>query len=154
MALVVGMLVFGIVVAIAAALVVREAGRIASEPPPPLFDPDEAYEWVVEHVPDDVAATLTPDDVRRILDLQIEYFKRKGVAVNGSSSALPGPVVIAPLETVGYIVEHARAQDGERYLPEQVHAVIRTQLSYLRAIGAVGPAASGDEAPPPGDPPR
>ena len=61
--------------------VVRRArgGRMAAEPPPPVFDPEEAYEWVVEHVPDVVAATLTPDDVRRILDFQLEYFQRKGV---------------------------------------------------------------------------
>ena len=76
MALVVGLLAFGIVVAIAAVLVVREAGRMAKDPPPTLFDLDDAYEWVVDNVPDDVAATLTPDDVRRILGFQVEYFKR------------------------------------------------------------------------------
>ncbi len=42
MALVVGMLVVGVVVAIAAVFVVREAGRIAREPPPPVFDVEEA----------------------------------------------------------------------------------------------------------------
>jgi hypothetical protein len=142
-ALVIGMLVLGVVVAIAAVLVVREAGRLAKEPPPPLFDADEAFEWVVEHVSDEVAATLTPDDVRLILDLQLRYFKQKGVATNGSSSSPPGSVVIGGAETVDYILKQAKAQ-GETYLPEQVHAVIETQLSYLRAIGAVGPPARPD----------
>ena len=112
---------------------------MAAEPPPPVFDPEEAYEWVVEHVPDVVAATLTPDDVRRILDFQLEYFQRKGVTGNGSSSHPPGDVVVGGAETVDYILERARAA-GEEYLPEQVHAVIETQLAYLREIGAVGPA--------------
>jgi hypothetical protein len=140
MAVVVGLLAFGIVVAIAALLVVREAGRMAKDPPPTLFDLDDAYEWVVDNVPDIVAATLTPDDVRRILAFQVEYFKRKGVSANGSNPNLAGPVVVGGSETVEYILERAAAT-GEAYLPEQVHAVVETQLSYLRAIGAVGPVA-------------
>jgi len=140
MALVVATLVVGLVIAIAAVIVVREAGRLAKEPPPPIFDFEEAYEWVVAHVPDDVAATLTPDDVRRILDLQVEFFERKGVSGNGSSKTPVADVVIGGAETVAYIIERAAAT-GEAYLPEQVHAVIDTQLGYLRAIGAVGPPA-------------
>jgi hypothetical protein len=144
--LVIAMLVFGVVVAIAAVVVVREAGRLAQEPPPPLFDADEAFDWVVAHVSDEVAATLTPEDVRLILDLQLKYFKHKGVATNGSSATPPGSVVVGGAETVDYILKQAAAK-GETYLPEQVHAVIDTQLSYLRAIGAVGPPARPD----PGD---
>jgi len=146
MALVVAMLVVGLVIAIAAVIVVREAGRLAKEPPPPVFDIEEAYEWVVEHVPDDVAATLTPDDVRRILDLQVEFFERKGVSGNGSTRHPAGTVLIGGAETVDYIIERA-ATAGEEYLPEQVHAILETQLSYLRAIGAIGPPVE----PPPSD---
>ena len=140
MALVTGLLVFGIACAIAAWFVIREAGRLAAEPPPPVFDMDEAFEWVVAHVPDAVAATLTPGDVRRILDFQLEFFQRKGVAGNGSSAHPPGDVIVGGAETVDYIVTRSAAT-GEEYLPEQVHAVIETQLAYLRAIGAVGDAA-------------
>ena len=140
MALVTGLLVVGIACAIAAWFVIREAGRLAAEPPPPVFDMDEAFEWVVAHVPDVVAATLTPGDVRRILDFQLEFFQRKGVAGNGSSAHPPGDVIVGGAETVDYIVSRSAAT-GEEYLPEQVHAVIETQLAYLRAIGAVGDAA-------------
>jgi hypothetical protein len=140
MVLVTGLFVLGVACAIAAWFVIREAGRMAAEPPPPVFDPEEAYEWVVEHVPDAVAATLTPADVRRILDFQLEFFRRKGVTGNGSSSTPPGDVVVGGAETVDYILARARAT-GEEYLPEQVHAVIETQLAYLREIGAVGPPA-------------
>ena len=140
MALVTALLVVGVACAIAAWFVIREAGRMAAEPPPPVFDMDEAYDWFVEHLPDVVAATLTPDDVRRILDLQLEYFSRTGVTGNGSSSHPRGDVVIGGAETVDYILGRA-AEAGESYLPEQVHAVIETQLAYLREIGAVGPEA-------------
>jgi hypothetical protein len=139
-ALVIGLLVIGVACAIAAWFVIREAARLAAEPPPPVFDMDEAFEWVVAHVPDMVAATLTPGDVRRILDFQLEFFQRKGVAGNGSSAHPPGDVIVGGAETVDYIVSRSSAT-GEQYLPEQVHAVIETQLAYLRAIGAVGDAA-------------
>jgi hypothetical protein len=141
--LVAGFIAIGIVVGIAAFFVVREAGRIAKDPPPALFDVDDAYAWVVDHLPDDVAATLTPDDVRRLLDVQVEFFKRKGVSSNGSTAYPPGNVVIGGSETVEFILERCAAT-GEAYLPEQVFGVIDTQLSYLRAIGAVGPPAKVD----------
>jgi hypothetical protein len=149
MALVTALLVIGIACGIAAWFVVREAGRLAAEPPPPVFDPEEAYDWVVEHVPDAVAASLTPADVRRILDFQMEYFQRRGVTGNGSSAHPPGDVIVGGAETVDYILDRSRTT-GEEYLPEQVHAVIETQLAYLREIGAIGPPADS----PPGEGPR
>jgi hypothetical protein len=143
MEVIAGFLVVGIVIAIAAFVVVREAGRVARRPPPALFDPEDAFDWVVAHVPDDVAATLTPDDVRRILAFQVEYFKRKGVSANGSVAYPPGTVVIGAAETVDYILERCAAT-GEAYIPEQVYGVVETQLSYLRTIGAIGPAVGPD----------
>lgn len=145
MAVVVGFVVFGLVVAIAAVFVIREAGRIARKPPPALFDADDAYDWVVEHLPDDVAATLTPDDVRRILGFQTEFFERTGVAGNGGASNANGPVLVGGPEEVDDIVGRAAAT-GEAYLPEQVEGVVQTQLDYLRSIGAIGPPADPGDA--------
>jgi hypothetical protein len=147
MILVVGFLAFGLIVAIAAVFVIREAGRIAREPPAAIVDPDEAFEWVVEHLPDDVAATLTPQDVRRILDFQFEFFRRKGVSVNGTRQGPSGPVVVGGAEQVAYILERSAAT-GEAYIPEQVYGVVETQLSYLRAVGAIGPPADRDDESP------
>lgn len=146
MAWVVGFVVVGVICGIGAFFVSREATRLAHEPPPPVFDIEEAYAWVVEHVPDDVAATLTPDDVRRILGFQLEFFQRKGLSVNGRTPEPRGPVVVGGSETVAYILERAAAT-GESYIPEQVFPVIETQLSYLRAIGAIGPPSSREEGP-------
>ena len=143
MEVIAGFLVIGIVVGIAAFVVVREAGRVARRPPPALYDVEDAFDWVVAHVPDDVAATLTEADVRRILEFQVEFFKRKGVSANGSVAYPPGMVVIGGAETVDYILERCAAT-GEAYLPEQVHSVVDTQLTYLRTIGAIGPAVGPD----------
>ncbi len=170
MALVVGVTLVGIILVIAAMFLAREAGKLAQEPPAPVFDMTEAYEWVVEHLPDDIAATLTPKEVRRILRLQMDFFKRKGVAVNGSTPYPPGPVIVGGAETVDYVIEQA-ATEGFDFAPEQVHAVIDTQLRYMRAIGAISnpavprltrrelaadpppPELPPEEPPPPGLPP-
>ena len=83
--------------------------------------------------------------MRRILDLQLEFFRRKGVTGNGSSAHPPGEVVVGAAETVDYIIGRAR-EAGEEYLPEQIYPVVETQLAYLREIGAVGGAAREDES--------
>jgi hypothetical protein len=140
MAVVLGALAVGLILLIAAVAILRESQRLATLPPRPTFDPDAALEWVVQHIADDAAATLTVDDVRVILELQLQYFKAKGVSQNGSSSHPVGPVVIGGSETVGYILEQA-ASRGNVFTAEQVHAVVETQLAYLRAIGAVGSKA-------------
>lgn len=140
MAVVLGALAVGLILLIAAVAILRESHRLAALPPRPTFDPDAALDWVVQHIADDAAATLTVDDVRVILDLQLEYFKAKGVSQNGSTANPAGPVVIGGSETVSYILEKAAAR-GAEFTPEQVHAVVETQLAYLRAIGAVGSKA-------------
>ncbi len=132
------MLAFGLVVAVAAILVVREAGRIAREAPPALFDPDDAYDYVVEQLDDLVAATLTPGDVRRILDFELEYLRRARHHGQWDPRGPLAPVVFGGPDTIVYILKRS-AETGEAYLPEQVHGVVETQLAYLRAIGAVGP---------------
>ena len=137
MAVVLGALAVGLILLIAALAILRESQRLAALPPRPTFDPDAALEWVVQHLADHAAAQLTVDDVRVILDLQLQYFKAKGVSQNGSTSNPVGPVVIGGSETVSYILEQAAAR-GEAFTAEQVHAVVETQLAYLRAIGAVG----------------
>src|SRR5438105_15229946 len=126
MAVVLGALAVGLVLLIAAMAILRESHRLASLPPRPTFDPDAALEWVVQHIADDAAATLTVDDVRVILDLQLQYFKAKGVSQNGSSSHPVGPVVIGGSEAVGYMLEQA-APRGPGLPAEQVHAVVETQ---------------------------
>jgi hypothetical protein len=129
--------------AVAAVVVGREARRLDGEPPRPVFDPDEAVEWVANHLPFDISAVLSHDDVRRILDWNLQYFRSKGVSGNGSTPHLDTPIVVGGAETVAYVLDQA-AQAGSEYTPEQVHAVLDAQMSYLEAIGAVGPEAGDD----------
>ena len=140
-AVLVGLLVF----AIAAAVVGREARRLDAVPPRPVFDMDEAVEWVSEHLPFEVSAVLSHADVRRIIDWNLEYFRTKGVSGNGSGPITDGPVVVGGAETVDYVLARA-ISEGVDYTAPQVHAVLDAQMSYLEAIGAIGPEAPPDEA--------
>jgi hypothetical protein len=129
--------------AIAAVVVGREARRLDAEAPQPVFDPDEAVEWVANHLPFEVSAQLSHDDVRRILDWNLEYFRSKGVSGNGSTPHVEAPIVVGGAETAAYVLDQA-ARAGHDYTPDHVLAVLEAQMSYLEAIGAVGPEA-GDE---------
>jgi hypothetical protein len=132
---------------IAAVVIGREARRLAAQPVQRTFNFEDAVAYVCDHVNQQVAAVLTPDDVRRILDWHLEYFRLKGVSGNGSGPHVDGPVVVTGAETVGFVLMKAEAA-GTPYTPEQVHAVLDAQMGYLTEIGAVGPVADPDDGPP------
>ncbi len=133
-----------IVFAIAAVVIGREARRLDAVPPQPTFDLDEAVQWVADNLPFEVSAVLSHDDVRQIIDWNLEYFRLKGVSGNGHSATPDGPVVVGGAETVDYVLARAEAQ-GSPYTSIQVHAVLDAQMTYLEAIGAIGPEAPPDE---------
>jgi hypothetical protein len=139
--------VAAIVFAIAAFVIGREARRLDAVPPRPVFDINEAVSWVAEHLPFEVSAVLSHDDVRKIIDLNLEYFKSKGVSGNGSSPHQEGPVVVGGAETVDWVLARATSL-GTNYTAAQVHAVLDAQMSYLEAIGAIGPEAPPGESAP------
>ena len=138
--------VVGVVLAIAAALVFREAARLSEDPPDAVFDPDDALGWVVRHLDDLVAATLTEGDVKRIIGFQMEFFAQRRVSHNGTREPVQVPALLTPEETVSFILERC-ADTGEAYISEQVEAVMDCQLDYLRFIGAIGqPVGDADES--------
>ena len=127
-----------VVFVIAAVVIGREARRLGNVPPRPVFDFEEAVEWVCRHVSDEVAAELTPDDVRQIINWHLEYFRLKGVSSNGHGIQSEAPVVVGGAETVDFVLMRAQSA-GFAYTPAQVHAVLDAQMTYLEAIGAIGP---------------
>jgi hypothetical protein len=129
-----------LVFAVAAAVIGREARRLAAQAPNPVFDLDEAVAWVAEHLPFDVTAVLSYDDVRQILDWHLAFLKTRGVSSNGTGPHVDGTVVVGGAETADYVLERTR-EAGLTYTPAQVHAVLDAQMRYLEAIGAVGPIA-------------
>jgi hypothetical protein len=144
MPVVYAVIVLVIVFGTAAVVIGREARRLDAVPPNPVFDLNEAVVWVAEHLPFEVSAVLSHDDVRQIIDWNLEYFRTKGVSGNGHSTHTDGPVVVGGAETVDYVLHRATAQ-GSPYTAVQVHAVLDAQMTYLEAIGAIGPEAPGAE---------
>ena len=146
MVVVVGALVLALVFVIAAVVVGREARRLDAEPPRPVFDMDAAVAWIAEHLPFEVSAVLSYDDVRRIIDWNLEFFRTRGVSSNGSTHHADHPVVVGGAETVAHGLERAQ-QSGAEYTAAQLHAVLEAQMAYLERIGAIGPEAPPDESP-------
>jgi len=86
-ALIVSVLVIALVMAVAAGAIGREARRLDALPPRAVFDLEEAVQWVAEHLPEEVTARLSYDDVRRVLDLSLDHLRGLGLAVQAVVSA-------------------------------------------------------------------
>lgn len=140
-----GVVVLVLVFVIAAVVVGREARRLDSEPPRPVFDMDAAVAWIAEHLPFEVSAVLSYDDVRRIVDWNLEFFRSRGVSSNGSTHHTDHPVVVGGAETVAHGLEKA-LETGDSFTAAQLHAVLEAQMAYLERIGAIGPEAPPDDA--------
>ena len=138
LAVAIGVLALLVVFAIAAAVVGRETHRLVEEPPRPVFDLDEAVEWVAAHLPFEAAAQLSHDDVRRLLTWSLEHLVASGSSSNGHGPTPVGRAVVATGETVDHILARARTA-GLECTVHQVHAVVDAELGYLHAIGAMGP---------------
>jgi hypothetical protein len=124
-------------------------------PPLAVIDPDDAYEYVVANLDSIVAATLTHDDVRIILDAAIEYLVSVGIANNGDAPEISEPLVV---DAVDYVIlktsiQQPLASDSfdepvAAFLDEQVEAVLDLLTAYMSRIGAVGRAVGGDDLAP------
>jgi hypothetical protein len=139
-ALVVSVLVIALVMAVAAGAIGREARRLDALPPRAVFDLDEAVLWVAEHLPDDVTATLSYDDVRRLLELSLDHLRGLGIAGRTTGEPVEGEVIVDEAQAVSAVVDRA-LQAGMDVGPSDVQAVVAAQLAYLQAISAVGPPA-------------
>ena len=122
MALVLIVLAAAAVFVIAAVVIGREARRLDDESPRPVFDMDEAVSWVAERLPFEVAARLSHDDVRTILERSLEH-----LPIGGQDG------MVADDETVA----HVQAAGGD-WTDAEVWAVVDLESTYLEAIGAIG----------------
>ena len=116
MGIILGALAVAAVFVIAAVVVGREARRLATRAPGRVFEFEDAVAWVCDHVGPDVAAVLSPDDVRRILNWHLEFFRIKGVSSNGHTADADHPVVVSGAETVDFVLMKAEAA-GSPYTP-------------------------------------
>lgn len=119
-----------IVFVIAAVVVGRETGRLAAEPPRPVFDLEEAVAWVADRLPERLAGRLSYDELRSLLRWGVEHLSTTG----------EDEIVVADAETHGYVLERA-ADAGIEIGHDDLQVVLDREVAYLEAIGAAGPQA-------------
>lgn len=134
------LIILGIVLVVVAAVVVREARRRDSVPPKPVFDLEEAVDFVADRLPDDITARLGFGDVEQLITWDLEYIRSKGVAGNGTAPRITEKVVVGGTEVIDYVLQRADAA-GMDVTPGEVHTVLECTLQYLAAIHAVGSEA-------------
>jgi hypothetical protein len=117
-----------VIFAIAAVAIGRETGRLAAQSPRPVFDMDEAVEWIAERLPFEVSAELSHDDVRQIVQWSLDQL----------SVRADEEVLVVDDETLAYVQVRARGA-GHAWTEQQIEAVLHAQLAYLEVIGAAGP---------------
>jgi hypothetical protein len=137
-----------LVFAVAAVTVGREAFRLGHQPPPTIFDLDEAVEHVADELPAEVQARLTYDEVRVLIAAQLDVLKSKGVLTppgkdhevrtNGDHEL---PVVVADDDAVAVLLGEVEEQ-GLDVIDHDVFMVVASLNRYLERIGAVGPSAA------------
>jgi hypothetical protein len=143
-----------LVFAIAAVTVGREAFRLGHQPPPTIFDLDEAVTYVADELPESTQARLSYDEVRWLVFTELEHMRSRGlIALPGEEPELGGierhrpeeppngdAVVVADDDAVAMLLGQADAE-GIDVNDDEVFAVVTSLHRYLAEIGAVGPAA-------------
>lgn len=137
-AIVVGVLIFLIVFAIAAGTIGRETHRLAESPPAPSFELVDAVDFISERLPEEVAAVVSYVDVRDLVTWHLELLQKAGLEqkVGGTDELL----IVDDETTIDALVLRG-AEAGRAFEPAHVGAVLDGELAYLQAIGAVGPLA-------------
>jgi hypothetical protein len=136
-----------VVFVVAAVTVGREAFRLGHQPPPTIFDLDEAVDFVGDDLPDDAQSRLTYDEVRVLVAAQLDLLRARGVLADpghdlpvGSNGQTERPVVIADDDAVASLLGEVEEQDLH-VDDHDVFLVVSSLNRYLEAIGAIGPTA-------------
>jgi hypothetical protein len=142
---IVGGITLVLIFVIGAVAIGREARRLDTFSPVPTLDVEEAVDWIGEHLPDELSASLGYPDVRRIVDWQLEELQRRGLAsesivVHGPDGRLVDDLTVIDDAMVRLLVERS-VSDPPLYSDEEVRAVLESHLGYLERIGAIGPVA-------------
>jgi hypothetical protein len=129
---------------IAAVVVGREAHRLDAVAPRVVYRVDEAVAFVSDHLPEASQARLTPGEVEQLLVFHLRWLHAKGlqpVDVVDRRQDITSPTVITEDSLIGYLLGEAEREGVELLDDVDAVAVAEAHLTYLDAIGAVGPPA-------------
>jgi hypothetical protein len=134
---------------IAAVVVGREAHRLDAVAPRVVYRPDEAVEFVADHVPPATQARLTHGEVEQLLTFHLRWLQAKGLMpadVVDRRQDIATPTVVDEDTLIGFLFAESEREGVELLDDVDAVAVVDAHLAYLDAIGAVGPRAGPDDA--------
>jgi len=132
-------LLVGVLLVIVAMLVWQEARRRPSY---------EALEYVVNDAVKHIAQRLPEDmdlknaDIRRILEWEVFYLQ--GLAQHDRRQPVE-TVAGGHAQSISYIADQIHTKHGVSYSQDQIAEVLRLEVDYLAAIGAVGEPVGEEE---------
>lgn len=98
-----------------------------------VVDVHEAIEFCAEALPDEVTATLSYDELRRVLRLHLEWIQAYHWAPETGPS---GPIVFEQFDALDYVMERVQVTDIE-ISRDHAAAVIQAHSDYLQVMGAI-----------------
>ena len=130
-----------LVLAIAFVSVGIAVGRLEHETAPSVYRLDAAVEYVAEHLPAEVTARVSYDDVRMVLGWHLDWFAGVGLATPhgvelGDPAVDVDDLTVADADAaVDAVVARSLSQNGPE--PVDIVCILEAQHAYLSEIGAV-----------------
>jgi hypothetical protein len=112
-----------------------------------VYEIEEALDYVADHLPADVQARLTYDELEQLLVFHLRWLHAKGLQpdrVVDRRQDIVLPVIVEETTEIAFLIAEAE-RAGLAVADEDVAHVVRVHTEYLDAIGAVGPPAHDDE---------
>ncbi|MDH4279661.1 MAG: hypothetical protein OEZ14_11675 [Acidimicrobiia bacterium] len=122
-----------LVVVVAFVFIGHAVGSTEAMPDQVVIDGHEAIEFCAQALPDAVTASLSYDDLRRLLRLHLEWIQAYHWAP--ASTDAP-PIIFEQFDPLAYVMERCEVI-GLDVDPEEAAAVIRAHSDYLQVIGAL-----------------
>ena len=127
---------------IAAVAVGSVTGVQAQRPMRAVYVVEDAVDYVADHLPPDLAAQISYDDVRAVIEAQIAYMSQRGLASGTTFDTVDDDLVVVDEdEPLAWVLGEV---DDRDLTDEQVVIVLRIEADFQRSIGAVGPALSDE----------
>lgn len=128
------LLLAALLVIVAAFVFVGHAvGSTEAMPNQVVIDGHEAIEFCAQALPDAVTASLSYDDLRRLVRLHLEWIQAYHWA---PASADAPPIIFEQFDPLAYVMERCEVI-GLDVDPEEAAAVIRAHSDYLQVVGAL-----------------
>lgn len=133
MEIVIGIVAVIVVLGVAFIAVGHAVGSTEAMPRQIVIDSHEAIEFCAQALPDQVTASLSYDDLRRLLRIHLEWIQAYHWAPASNDAT---PIVFEQFDPVDYIMERCQSV-GLEVSQDEVDAVVQAHTDYLQVIGAL-----------------